>query len=461
MTVKHVIIGGGPAATNAVETIRQLEADPSEITLICDEPAHSRMALPYWIAGSIPREHTYTADDRFFERLQVNALIGLRARQLDTAARTVTCDDGQSVAYDNLLIATGSSPVVPEIPGAELPQVQPMWSLDHAQNLLEAAAQWERPRVVLIGAGFIGSIVLNAMFHRKWDLTVVEQANQLLPGMLDADAAELVRCWLTEHGVKVHLETKARGIELDGKGKVVELENGEKLPADVVILATGIRANLDLVDGTPIDTDQAILVDDRMQTNVEGVYAGGDVAQGPVLGGGPQAVHAIQPTAVDHGRVAGANMAGREVHYPGSLRMNVADVCGIQCASFGQWEDPAAEVTLSKYPEGFIYRKLLWHDDQLVGAVFTGRANDVGMLTDVGMIKGMLQTQTRVGSWKKHLQENPFDIRRAYIGCGVAGRLMQQTLLGRPTADRQYRFGNMPPSVEVPAAHQVFFGGSS
>ncbi|MED5401752.1 MAG: FAD-dependent oxidoreductase, partial [Planctomycetota bacterium] len=147
---KHVIIGGGPVATNAIETIRQYGDGEASITLISDEPAHSRMALPYWLAGKVPREHTHTADDDYFGRLGVDAKIGQRASGIDTAARTVTLDDGSTVEYDNLLIATGAAPAGLPVPGADLPGVQPLWTLEHTASLLAAAEGNESPRVTMI-----------------------------------------------------------------------------------------------------------------------------------------------------------------------------------------------------------------------------------------------------------------------------------------------------------------------
>jgi NAD(P)H-nitrite reductase large subunit len=443
----HVIIGGGPAATNAVETIRQFDGGRSDITLVCDEPAHSRMALPYWLAGAIPEVQTHTGDADYFTRLKVATRFGIRVAAVDPQRRFVTLTDGSTLGFDTLLIATGSSPLLPSIPGADLPGVTPLWSLAHTDRVLQHAASLQpaehTPRVVLIGAGFIGCIVLNAMYKRKWQLAVVERETQVLPRMLDAVAADHVQRWLAARNIPVHCGADVQRIRVDADGtKAVELSSGQSLAADIVVLATGIRPNLDLLQGSGIATDEAILVNDRMQTNFPHVYAGGDVAQGPVLFGGEAAVHPIQPTAVDHGRVAGANMTGHEVRYPGSLAMNVVDICGIQGASFGRWNDAAAETTTIDNPAGFVYRKLLWTDDRLSGAHFTGRANDVGMLTDVGMAKGLMQTQTRLGSWKKYLQDNPNDIRRAYVACGVAAKLVGTTLLGRPSQARQFRFGS-------------------
>ena len=457
----HVIIGGGPAATNAAETIRLFDSK-STITLICDEPAHSRMALPYWLAGNIPPEHTHTGNDAYFQKLSVDARIGTCVNKVDAKNNSLALSDGSTLDFDNLLIATGSSPLDPPIPGTDLPGVQPLWSLAHTQSALDAANGIDKPRIVLVGAGFIGFIVLNAMFKRGWQLAVVERERQVLPRMLDNGAAEILETWLANQGVAVHSGTSVSKIKQgDGNTKIVHLENGKKLDADIVIIATGIKTNLDLIDGSGIDTDQGILVNDQMQSNLSHVFAAGDVAQGPVLFSDKPEIHAIQPTAVDHGRVAGANMAGREVHYPGSLSMNITDVCGLQTASFGAWNDSSAEaMTISNAP-GFVYRKLLWRGEQMVGAIFAGRANDMGMLTDVGMVKGILQTQTPLGAWKQFLAENPFDIRRAYVASGVADRLRKNTLLGQPTKGRQYQFGGAKPAVPKNPSHQVFVSTKS
>src|SRR5262249_56427336 len=137
-------------------------------------------------------------------------------------------------------------------------------------------------------------------------------------------------------GFRSQRGTTAKEIREANGGKQVVLGNGPPIPADIAIIATGIQANTDLVAGSGIAVDQGILVNDRMQTNFPFIYAAGDVAQGPDLLGDKPDVHAIQPTAVDHGRIAGANMAGHEVRYPGSLLMNILDACGLQCVSYGR-----------------------------------------------------------------------------------------------------------------------------
>lgn len=452
----HVIVGGGPAATNAIETIRHIDGGSSTIVLISDEPAHSRMALPYWLAGKIVREHTYTGDAAYFAKLGVETRIGRRVTSLDAVNRQVQLDDGARLTFDTLLLATGARPLRPEIPGCDLPGVLPMWTLAQAEQALAVLSPLQRPRVVLLGAGFIGFIVLNALFKRGCQLAVVERERQVLPRMLDAIGAQHVQRWLAERQVAVYTGQTVVEIRAAADGsKQVHLSGGQVLSADLVVLAVGIRPNIELATAAGLAVDQGILVNNRMQTSVPYIYAGGDVAQGPVLFSNDRQIHAIQPTAVDHGRVAGANMAGRDVTYPGSLLMNVVDVCGLQTASFGQWDSGAEHVLLINNPADKIYRKLVWKDDQIVGAIFIGRANDMGMLTDVGMVKGMIQTQARLGPWKRYLEHNPFDIRRAYVGAGVPQKLLSTTLLGMPTRPRGY-VAVPEPSIQVGSPHAAY-----
>lgn len=456
MPRQHIIIGGGPAATNACETIRQFETD-SQITLICDEPAHSRMALPYWLSGQIPREQTHTGDGDYFSRLDVEPLIGLAVDKIDTASKSVTLSDGSTRPFDTLLLATGSKPLGLPIPGSDLPGVQSLWSLADTEKALATVNGNSQPRVTLVGAGFIGCIVLNAMYKRGWDLTVVERDSHMLPRMLNADAAAHVHRWVEQKGIKLHCGTSLQKIEAGDNGtNQLHLDNGTVIDSDLVIIATGVGPNIQLATDAGIETDHGILVDSHLRTNIPDILAAGDVAQGPAMLETERQVHAIQPTAVDHGRIAGANMAGQSIEYPGSLLMNVLDVCGLQCASFGRWDDESADVMTMSNESSSIYRSLLWTGDKITGSIFVGRANDMGMLTDVGMVKGFIQTQTSAGSWKEYLRENPFDIRRAFIATKVPETLAKTTLIGRPAVSRGFHYGKAATTHTPSSAHSVY-----
>lgn len=438
MIMRHVIVGAGPAGIAALETIRQMGTADDEITLIGDEPAYARMALPYWAAGEVPREHVFIADGAHFEKLKVKTHFGRRVKRVDTSARQLTLDDGLVVAYDRLLVATGSSPTRPPVPGADLPGVHSFWNLEDARATISAIESGRR--VVLVGAGFIGLIVLNALFKRGLDLTVVEVAPHVLPRMLDATGAGMVHRWLARRAVKVHAPARVTGIELSADGKPrVHLAGGPTLSADLVIMATGIRTNTAFLEGAGVSVNEGIVVNEYLESSASGVFAAGDVAEGPSLGGG-RAVHAIQSTAVEHGRVAGANMAGKRIAYRGSLLINVLDVCELSCASFGDWAGEGKDTTVVVNERRPIYRKLVWQGDVLVGASFVGPKADVTLPNDLGMIKGMIQTRVRFGPVKDHLHRAPFEVRKAYIQLGVAPRLYKETLLGVPSVDRAYRF---------------------
>ncbi len=454
----NVIIGGGPAATNAIETIRQLETTPSEITLISDEVAHSRMALPYWLSGQIPREQTYTGDDAYFERLNVQTKFGIRVDSIDAGAKSIATNDGQSINYDQLLLATGSTPMDLPVEGSDRSGVTPKWNLRHVERGLEILEGKKNPKVVLVGAGFIGFIILSALYKRGCDLTVVERESNVLPRMLSGDSAKFVERWLEQKKVKVHTGTSVSGITETSSGtKQVATTVGE-IEADLVVVAVGVNPNTQLATAVGLKSDHGILVNANMQTSDPAIFAAGDCAQGPSLLGGNAEVHAIHPTAVDHGRIAGANMAGKSIAYPGSLSMNVLDVCGLQCVSYGNWNDSSAESFEISSEATNVYRKLLWSGDKISGAMFVGQASNVGMLTDVGMIKGLIQTQTALGDWKDFLKQNPFDVRRAFIGSGVAETLRQTTLLGQAATARTFHSGDRKPKAVVTPHHASYVG---
>jgi NAD(P)H-nitrite reductase large subunit len=296
---------------------------------------------------------------------------------------------------------------------------------------------------------------LNAAHKAGWNLNVVEVADQVLPRMLDSQAAPLVKNWLTRRGVGIHTGAKVESISEDGGKKQVKLDNGSELSADVVIMATGIKTNTDLAAGTGIDTNEGILVNDRMQTSIPNIYAAGDVAEGPDLLTGNKAVHAIQPTAVEHGKVAGANMAGKDVKYWGSLLINILDVCELQCASFGNWGQKDSTITV-KNESRPIYRKLAWNGDVITGATFVGPAEDVTLLNDMGMVKGLIQTQTALGQWKDYLEAHPLDIRRPYIGTKAAAKLLKMTITGQASSDRGYRHNSLQPTAKANPHHAAY-----
>jgi NAD(P)H-nitrite reductase large subunit len=437
MPARHLIIGGGTAGMNAMRTIREEETERSEITLVSAEKPYSRMVLPYYLDRSIAESHVYTATGAVLAGWGVKTHLGRRVARLDAAARVCTLDDGTALEYDDCLIATGSSAVKAPVPGADLPGVHSFWTLDQCRALIAAI----RPgsHVVMVGAGFIAFTILNSILSLGAKLTIVELAPRILPRMVDPAGAELVEAWLGRHGVAVRTgATLARIDDVPGRRGDTEIrkrlrfaKDGDVV-ADVVIMATGIRPNLDWLQGSGIRVDQGIVVDDHLRAGVPGVYAAGDVAQGPERVSGAAVVHAIEPTAQEHGRVAGANMAGKDVRYRGSLSINIVEVCHLDVASFGAWDDPAAQAVSAVKRDRGAYRKLLWTEDRVTGAIIIGPSSEVWTTNDVGMLKGLVQSQIGLGRLKDHVSRDPFDIKPAYIAAKTTSRLLPETVLGRP-----------------------------
>jgi NAD(P)H-nitrite reductase large subunit len=429
---RHVIVGGGTAGMNAITTIRQYDRGASEITLVAAERPYSRMVLPYYLKGSISESHVYTATPSRLRDLDVQTHIGRQAVGLDTQAHTLTLDDDTELPYDDLLIATGSSPVRPPVTGADGGRIHSFWTMEQAQGVIRDITPG--CHVVMVGAGFIAFTILNAILARQAKLTVVEIAPQILPRMIDRDGAALVETWLRDRGVTIHTNAELTAIEDADGQKRLRLQGRDDLLADAVIMATGIRTNLDWLDGSGIEINQGILIDEHLRTNVPDVYAAGDVAEGRDLVTGEPALHAIEPTAMEHGRIAGANMAGQPLVYRGSLLMNIVEVQGLEIASFGAWNDAQAEVLQALKPERPAYRKLLLRDGRITGAMILGRAEDVWTTNDIGMLKGLVQTGVHLEpAWQAYLRQNLFEIKRAYIASGTTARLLPQTVLGSPS----------------------------
>jgi len=428
---RHVIVGSGTAGMNAITTIREIDHGASEITLVSAERPYARMVLPYFLARDIAEAHVFTATPSRLAQLKVTPHLGRRAVRLDTQAKTLSLDNDTVIEYDDILIATGSSPVRAPVPGADGVGVHSFWTLDQAREVLKGIAAGTE--VVMVGAGFIAFTILNSILKLGATLHIVEIAPQILPRMIDRPGADIVESWLTRHGVKVRTAAQLRAIDdVDGR-KRLRFQGSDDLEADLVIMATGIRPNLEWLAGSGVQVERGIIVDDHLRSSIPDVYAAGDVAEGRDSVSGERAVHAIEPTAMEHGRIVGANMAGQPLAYRGSLLMNIVDVAHLEIASFGTWDSPTADVFSAVKPEQPAYRKLLWQGDRLIGAIILGSSTDIWTTNDVGMLKGLVQSGSGLGAWKEHLRRNPFDIKKAFLASRTTAQLLPQKLLARPS----------------------------
>jgi NAD(P)H-nitrite reductase large subunit len=428
---RHVIVGSGTAGMNAITTIREIDHGASEVVLVSAERPYARMVLPYFLARDITEAHVLTATPSRLAQLKVTPHLGRHAASLDTQARALTLDNGTVIEYDDLLIATGSSPVRAPVPGAEGAGVHSFWTLDQAREVLKGITAGTQ--VAMVGAGFIAFTILNSILKLGATLHIVEIAPQILPRMIDRPGAEMVQGWLTRHGVEVRTAAKLQAIEDVGGRKRLRFEGSGDIDADIVIMATGIRPNLQWLEGSGVRVNRGVVVDDHLRSSVPEVYAAGDVAEGRDSVSGELAVHAIEPTAMEHGRIVGANMAGQPLAYRGSLLMNIVDVAHLEIASFGAWDSATAEVFTAVQPERPAYRKLLWQGDRLIGAIILGVSTDIWTTNDVGMLKGLVQSGSGLGTWKELLRRNPFDIKKAFLASRTTAQLLPHRLLARPS----------------------------
>ena len=408
--MQHVIIGAGPAGVIAAEHIRALQAD-AVVTIVGDEPdpPYSRMAIPYYLTRMIKEEGTYLRKTGGHYKDCGIAIVQGRVSKLDRGGKQVELDGGTKMPYDKLLIATGASAVSPPIAGIDLPGVTSCWTLEDARRI--AARSKPGARLVLMGAGFIGCIILEALGKSGADLTVVEMEDRMVPRMMNDTAGNMLKDWCQARGVKVHTSTQVTAIEKSGAAYRVSLSTGEAVDADLVVSATGVTPNIDLVKDSGVETDHGILVNHRMQTNDPDIFAAGDVAQGVDFSTGEYSVQAIQPTAADHGQLAARNMAGLAgAEHNGCVNMNVLDTMGLISSSFGLWmgkEGGDASELLNR--ERYRYLNLQFEDDVLVGAT------SLGLTQHVGVLRGLIQTKTRLGGWKRKLVDDPTRIMEAYL----------------------------------------------
>ncbi len=414
--MRHLILGAGPAGVIAAETIRK-HAPNDEITIVGDEPEapYSRMAIPYLLAGNIGESGTHLRHGAgHYDALGIRLVRG-RAVRLDSAKREVTLDDGAVHGFDRLLIATGSTPATPPIPGIAGSGVHSCWTLADARAIASLAKPGAR--VVQMGAGFIGCIILEALAARGVKLSVVEMGDRMVPRMMGPGAGGMIKAWVEAKGVNVH--TGARVVAVDRTSEPgtmkVKLSDGAVLDADLVITATGVKPNIGFLEHSDVKCLLGVLTDEHLQTSVSGIYAAGDCAEAFDKISGKTIVSAIQPNAAEQARVAALNMVGRPATLQGVTQINVLDTLGLISASFGQWEGvPGGEhVELTDAAAGR-HLSLQFGGDRLVGC------NAVGWTEHVGVMRGLVEGQVRLGAWKDKLLADPTLLMEAYLASAQA-----------------------------------------
>ena len=413
----HVIIGGGPAGVIAAETIRKL-APYDNITIVGDEPEppYSRMAIPYLLMGNVKEDGTYLRKDlSHLKNLHIN-WVQASVKHVDAATKRIAFNTGVEVTFDTLLIASGSHPIKPPIPGIDSAGVHTCWTMEDARSIMALANKGSR--VLQLGAGFIGCIIMEALAARGVKLSVVEMGDRMVPRMMGPTAGGMIRDWVQAKGVEVFTATKVESIEAGKAGEAlkVKLSNGKTVEADLVISAAGVRPAIGFLKDSGVTCLLGVLTDAHLQTNVPGIFAAGDCAEAFDKVTGKTIVSAIQPNAAEQARVAGMNMVAcsrgkaMQAELKGVTQINVLDTLGLISTSFGDWQgQPGGEhVELTDLKQGK-HLSLQFNDDVMVGC------NSVGWTDHVGVMRGLVEGKVKLGAWKDHLKADPTKLMEAYI----------------------------------------------
>lgn len=380
---RYVIIGNGVAAVGCIEGIRSLDGT-GEITVISEEdrPAYSRPLISYLLEGRTDTERMKYRKDGFYEDNGCRVLYGRRALSFDAAKRAVALDDGTSVPYDRLCVAAGSRPFVPPFDG--LDKVKKKFSfmtLDDALALEKALDG--RPRALIVGAGLIGLKCAEGILEKAGSVTVCDLADRVLSSILDTKCASVVQKHLEQNGIRFMLGDTAERFE----GGVAHMKSGREVYFDLLVLAVGVRANSELVKNAGGDVNRGILVDERMKTTLDGVYAAGDCAEGYDASAGVRRVLAVLPNAYMQGSAAGINMAGGDKTFANAIPLNSVGFFGLHMMTAGAYEGDMYEET-----ENGELRRFFVKDGLLKGFILIGTTDRAGIYTSLIREKTPLDT---------------------------------------------------------------------
>ncbi len=393
---QYVIIGHSAAALAAVRAIRDNDTT-GVITIVSAEKqmAYSPVLLTYYISNKIGRNDLFLTDNDFYERNKIHLVQGKRAVKIDSNRQTVLLEDKTSIPYDKLLIATGSSPKKLNIPGEDFPGIFTLKTITDADNILSHTDS--KKDVTILGGGLVGLQSANSLAATGKNITIVIGSSQVMSQNVDQDCSEMIAEFIQHGGFKVKYNKNVTQIDSTVEKLILTFDNGETLETDTVIAGKGVAPNTQLTKGSGIAVNHGILVSDSMQTNIENIYAAGDVSEGNNLIFGMPQIIATWPNACNQGKTAGKNMAGCKGGFQG-LNSNICTLLGKSIASVGITKTNMKIHSAVQHivPEKGIYRKLVFnHNDEIVGGVFLEAVSDIGVVRHMVNNKIKVATQNR------------------------------------------------------------------
>ncbi len=372
--MQYVIIGNSAAAIGAVEGIR-LQDQEGKILVIAAEPYHtySRPLISYFLGGKVDETKMLYRGKDFYQENQCKTLFDTTATAINPKEKQVETAGGEKYSYDKLLIATGSAPLIPPLPGLETVKEQFCFlTYDDAKDLKKALSP--KKRVLILGAGLIGLKCAEGIGKQAASITCVDRAPQILPSILDQDGALMVQEHLEAEGITFRLGQEIRALQ----GNTAELSNGETVDFDILVIAVGTKPNTDLLAAAGGAVDRGILIDEDGATSIKDIYAAGDCAQGYDLCSGSKRVLALLPNGYMQGEAAGIKMAGGAKPFRKGLPMNAIGLCGCHILSAGGYEGDTC-----CHQEKGVYKKMFTKDNRLKGFILINQPERAGIYTSL------------------------------------------------------------------------------
>jgi NAD(P)H-nitrite reductase large subunit len=407
---KYVIVGASAAGIAAVEAIRKVDSS-GEIIVISEESCahYSRPMISDLVSGKADLQKMKCKTDSFWEEVNAEVRLGKKVIGLNLTDKTISLGDGEKIAFDKLLLATGGKPFVPKMEGQDKEGVFTFTSLNDAQTLASKIESLQAKSAVVIGAGLIGISVTEALVKRGLKVTVVELQEKILSLLLDAQASDIVEAIIRRAGVSFATGQSVQKIigkpGNDGVVGGVILTKGDQLFCDLVVVAIGVIPRTELVAGTAVKLNRGIVVDNWMQTNIPDVYASGDVAEAYDFILNQNRLLPLWPLAVLEGRVAGYNMAGKKISYEGGTNMSSLKYFGIPIVSIGlanPKDDPTLEILVKEDKENNVYKKIVLKNNLIVGMTL------VNCIDRAGILFNLMKNQVNVKKFKHDLLRDDF-----------------------------------------------------
>lgn len=375
--MRYVVLGASAAGINGAETLRALDPNAEIILVSQDDKVYSRCILHLYIESSRTVEELNFVDPDFFEKNRIKWIKGVDAIGVDSDKNEVKLSSGEILTYDKLLIATGSHPFMPPIENFRVAKnVVGLKSLEDCRKIREIAR--EAKNIVVVGGGLIGVDALTGLLHYDADLTLVEMQNHILPLQLDQHTANTYQKIFSERGVTQYYNNGVINSDTDAEGNItrIHLKTGEIIPADLVIVAAGVRANIEFLKESKIEVNKfGLVIDTKGKTNIDNIYGAGDVT----------GLMPIWPVAVKEAIIAASNMTGKERIFDDFFCSKCTmNFFGIPTLSLGVVEPPddTFEVDIDMDINGN-YKKIIHKNGKIYGGLLQGDIGYAGILTQL------------------------------------------------------------------------------